>query len=250
MQAGEGSVGENCLGSGLVKPTPCRCHAVMPLQETTAAEPESLQGYWLGPACFTVVSPRAPEPSLSLRLEIAARQLRLRPEIAGALSAFREVAAYWRIPPRDRAAAEALVISVVRDGLAATIATESEALEPLVFPVAYNGPDLGEVADHCGLSEAEVATRHSNSVYTVAAIGFLPHFGYLQGMDTALGTPRRSSPRARVPEGAVGIAGTQTGVYPRESPGGWQVIGQVPAEAVRRLCPQLRPGRYVRFEAT
>lgn len=101
------------------------------------------------------------------------------------------------------------------------------------IPVVYggeHGPDLDLVARHCRMTPEEVVRRHSAASYTVAAIGFLPGFPYLLGLPDELATPRRATPRLRVPAGAVGIGAAQTGVYPRESPGGWNIIGRTGLE--------------------
>jgi len=97
------------------------------------------------------------------------------------------------------------------------------------IPVYYGGkygPDLTEVVRHTGLSPEEVIRLHSGAEYAVCFIGFLPGFPYLSGMDSRLATPRLATPRQLVPAGSVGIAGSQTGIYPLDSPGGWQIIGQ------------------------
>jgi len=99
------------------------------------------------------------------------------------------------------------------------------------IPVCYGGafgPDLAEVARHCRLSEAELVARHSGAEYRVYMLGFAPGFAYLGGLDPALAAPRRPTPRLKVPPGSVGIAGPQTGIYPLETPGGWQIIGRSP----------------------
>lgn len=93
------------------------------------------------------------------------------------------------------------------------------------IPVSYDGPDLPFVCDHLNLSKTEIIQKHTAPTYTVFAIGFLPGFLYLGGLDPDLFIPRKSKPRLRVPKGAVGIAGAQTGIYPQVSPGGWQLIG-------------------------
>ena len=106
-----------------------------------------------------------------------------------------------------------------------------------VVPVCYGGefgPDLAAVASHCGISEAEVIRLHTGGDYQVQAVGFAPGFPYLAGLPEALQTPRRTTPRTAVPAGAVGIGGAQTGIYPLESPGGWQLIGRTPLPLFRR----------------
>ncbi|AFK01566.1 Conserved hypothetical protein CHP00370 [Emticicia oligotrophica DSM 17448] len=98
------------------------------------------------------------------------------------------------------------------------------------IPVIYDGEDLAYVAKFHGLSEKEVIRFHTAPIYRVYMMGFLPGFAYMGGLDTRIATPRRSSPRTKVPEGSVGIAGNQTGIYPTESPGGWQLIGRTEVE--------------------
>ncbi len=109
------------------------------------------------------------------------------------------------------------------------------------IPVCYGGvfgPDLEEAAHHCGLSAAEMIRRHAEPLYPVYFLGFLPGFAYLGGLSPSLAVPRRSVPRLAVPAGAVGIAGEQTGIYPLQTPGGWQVIGRTP---LRLYDPRREP---------
>lgn len=123
----------------------------------------------------------------------------------------------------------------------------ADAVEILV---RYDGPDLADVARLTGLSEDEVVDAHTGQTWRVAFGGFAPGFGYLVGSDARLHVPRRHSARTAVPAGAVGLAGEFSGVYPRESPGGWQLIGTTSARmwALRRDPPALlRPGAEVRF---
>jgi KipI family sensor histidine kinase inhibitor len=118
------------------------------------------------------------------------------------------------------------------------------------LPVRYDGADLAEVARLAGLTESEVATRHSGREYRVAFCGFAPGFAYIAGGDPALRVPRRASPRTRVPAGSVGLADEFTGVYPREMPGGWQLIGRTDAvlwDLDRDPPVLLPPGTRVRF---
>ena len=109
------------------------------------------------------------------------------------------------------------------------------------IPVAYGGeygPDLGDVADHNGLSSQEVIDIHSGTGYRVFMLGFAPGFPYLGGMDERIACPRFQTPRVRVPAGSVGIAESQTGVYPNDSPGGWRIIGRTP---VKLFDPNAEP---------
>jgi KipI family sensor histidine kinase inhibitor len=119
--------------------------------------------------------------------------------------------------------------------------------------VVYDGEDLDAVAAHAGLDRAEVVAAHTNGEYVVAFCGFAPGFGYLDGLDERLHVPRREAPRTRVPAGAVAIADRFTAVYPRESPGGWQLIGRTDRMLwdVDRDPPALLvPGTRVRFVET
>ena len=119
-----------------------------------------------------------------------------------------------------------------------------------VVRVRYDGADLEEVAARAGITTAEVARLHARRTYTVALVGFLPGFAYLREVDPVIAAPRRGSPRARVPAGAVGIAGRYTGVYPFASPGGWNLLGTardfVAFDA--NLGSALALGDRVRFE--
>ncbi|SDU91344.1 sensor histidine kinase inhibitor, KipI family [Microlunatus sagamiharensis] len=127
----------------------------------------------------------------------------------------------------------------------------SAAEGPLVeVPVCYDGADLEEVARLVGLAPAEVVRRHTASPWTVAFTGFAPGFAYLAGGDPALDVPRRSEPRTSIPAGSVGLAGPFSGVYPRASPGGWQLVGRTGLTMwdLRRDEPALlAPGTRVRF---
>lgn len=120
----------------------------------------------------------------------------------------------------------------------------------VVIDVVYDGEDLDEVAALTGLSRSEVVAAHTQTPWRVGFAGFAPGFGYLVGGDERLNVPRRSEPRTKVPAGAVGLAGEFSGVYPRQSPGGWQLIGHTAAELwdVDRDPPALlTPGLWVQF---
>ncbi|WP_405511263.1 allophanate hydrolase subunit 1 [Streptomyces anulatus] len=129
-----------------------------------------------------------------------------------------------------------------------------EGREPVEIPVVYDGPDLDEVAALWGVPAGEVAALHSRTGFRVAFCGFAPGFGYLTGLPERLHVPRRTTPRTRIPAGAVALAGPYTGVYPRPSPGGWQIIGRTPDpgalwDPAREPAALLVPGTPVRFVA-
>jgi len=129
-----------------------------------------------------------------------------------------------------------------------------QAKEPVVISTVYGGqfgPDLEFVARHNGISVEEAISLHVTAVYLVYMIGFAPGFPYLGGLPGKIATPRLQAPRTRVPAGSVGIAGEQTGVYPVDSPGGWQLIGRTPLKLYdpgRENPVLLEPGDSVRFE--
>lgn len=136
------------------------------------------------------------------------------------------------------------------------IPVPAERTEPshadVVIDVVYDGTDLTEVAALTGLTAGEVVEAHTGTPWRVGFGGFAPGFAYLVGGDPRLQVPRRAEPRVRVPAGSVALAGEFSGVYPRESPGGWQLIGRTGAALwdVGRPQPALLvPGMWVRFRA-
>lgn len=160
-------------------------------------------------------------------------------------------------------------ITVIYDPLQLTLPSVAEHLQRLAslaedvapatervvdIPVCYCGEcglDLPWVAAYHGLTEEAVIDLHLRETYQVHMIGFLPGFPYLGGLMPALATPRKEEPRLQVPAGSVGLAGAQTGIYPVESPGGWQIIGRTPVSLFHpdQTPPtRLRPGDKVRFK--
>ena len=124
--------------------------------------------------------------------------------------------------------------------------------EPTVIDVVYDGADLAEVADRTGLTTAQVINAHTATPWQVGFGGFAPGFAYLVGGDPRLAVQRRSEPRSAVPAGAVGLADEFTGIYPRRSPGGWQLIGHTDVVLwdIDRPNPALlTPGMWVQFRA-
>ena len=157
-------------------------------------------------------------------------------------------------------------VAVHFDPLATDVAALTEAMLEAVdaapeardgalveVPVSYggdDGPDLRDVAAFAGLSESDVIDRHCAVEYRVFMLGFLPGYAYMGIVDEAIAAPRKTTPRTRVPAGSVGIAGRQTGIYPRQSPGGWQLIGRtsVPVfDPSRDPASLFAPGDRVRF---
>jgi len=131
----------------------------------------------------------------------------------------------------------------------------SDTARIITIPVSYGGefgPDLEFVAKHNSITEDEVVAIHTSIPYLVYMLGFAPGFPYLGGMSERIATPRLASPRVKIPAGSVGIAGKQTGIYPLESPGGWQLIGRTPLTLFDPLAKNpfvFAAGDYLQFTA-
>lgn len=157
----------------------------------------------------------------------------------------------------------ARTLLLITDPAAAPLASVEEAVrsakprsdlrdrsEHVDIPVTYDGEDLEEAAQLLECDVAELVRRHTSAEWTVAFCGFIPGFGYLTSPKWQVEVPRRSSPRTKVPPGAVGLAGGFSGIYPRQSPGGWQLIGRTGLtmfDPARDPAAILRPGVRVRF---
>lgn len=133
------------------------------------------------------------------------------------------------------------------------IKTEAGRKKVYEIPVCYGGeygPDIENIAKHAGLSVEEVIEIHSSRDYLIYMLGFLPGFTYLGGLDERLHTPRLANPRLKINAGSVGIGGSQTGIYPMDSPGGWQLMGMTPVKTydpTREVPILLEAGDYIRF---
>jgi len=131
--------------------------------------------------------------------------------------------------------------------------TELPPADIVQIPVLYGGdkgPDLDEVANRNGLNVSDVVSLHTGTDYLIYMMGFIPGFAYLGGMSEKIATPRKKTPRSAIPAGSVGIAGEQTGIYPLQSPGGWQIIGQTPVrlyDGNKETPILLKAGNYIRF---
>lgn len=148
------------------------------------------------------------------------------------------------------------VVESIWSELSDTPDVDAPQAREISIPVVYGGeygPDLDEIAEHTGLSSDDVIRRHHEATYTVGALGFAPGFAFLIGLPPELETPRRSSPRTRVPPGSVAIGGAQTGIYSFPTPGGWSLIGRTPRvmfDPERQSEDELRPGDRIRFVPT
>lgn len=143
--------------------------------------------------------------------------------------------------------------SRIKDLLRVEIKAGSERKKIFEIPVCYGGefgPDIKTIADHAGLTEEEVIEIHSSRDYLIYMLGFLPGFCYLGGLDERIFTPRLASPRIKIDAGSVGIGGSQTGIYPLDSPGGWQLMGKTPVKTYdpdREVPILVEAGDYIRF---
>ena len=166
------------------------------------------------------------------------------------------------LPGQRDLVAAARTVLVVLDRLATAgdaAALRGLSLEPAAvpveapgidLPVAFDGPDLGEVAELTARSVPALVETLTSTEFTVAFAGFAPGFAYLTGLPPELHVPRRATPRTRVPAGSVGLAGPFAGAYPRASPGGWQLVGRTDAvlfDVARNPPALLAPGARVRF---
>ena len=169
------------------------------------------------------------------------------PGVRDIVSTFRSVAVFF---DPLRADVAALAEAIGRASGAAPIIEEHPTIDVEVVYGGENGPDLAEVAAFAGCAPSDVIDRHASRTYRVFMLGFLPGFAYMGSVDDSIAAPRRATPRTRVPAGSVGIAGRQTGIYPVDSPGGWQIIGRTAMKVFDpdRNPPALfAPGDSVRF---
>jgi len=148
-----------------------------------------------------------------------------------------------------RTTLDAVAAAVRRTTPVAGAERSGDAVE---LPVHYDGADLADAAELLGLTPGQLVERHTSAAWTVAFCGFAPGFGYLVQPGGGWDVPRRATPRTKVPPGSVALAGEFSGVYPRESPGGWQLIGRTDVavfDLARDPAALLRPGTRVRFVA-
>lgn len=194
-----------------------------------------------------VIDPVVNERAITLASRIRAHQARGVRDVAPGYST---LGVHFDPLQTDLAALEHIIESEYADLAALETIVEREAIE---IPVTYGGaggPDLDAVAALAGCSAAEVITRHSRRTYRVYMLGFVPGFAYMGRVDQSIAAPRHRVPREKVPAGSVGIAGLQTGVYPFDSPGGWQLIGHtatVMFDPARDRPSLLAAGDVVRF---
>lgn len=208
-----------------------------------------------GDAALLIRWPQRIAPELNAQVQALAADLTQKP-LSGVLETVPSYSSLAVIMEPRFAAIEGAadeLTAALHDRLQKLKMSERAAGRLITIPVCYggaDGPDLEEVAERTGLPVDEVIARHSGAEYRVAMLGFLPGFPYLMGLDPRLAVGRKETPRVRVPAGSVAIGGSQTGVYPCESPGGWQLIGRTQVslfDASARAPALLAPGDRVRF---
>jgi len=206
-----------------------------------------------GDAAFVVEFEARIDPSVNARAIRLAEALQAAcvPGVLDVVPTFRSVAIYF-----DPLHTNSDVLFARVEAEAAKPSSDTGTVRPAVrVPVCYGGelgPDLAAVAAFSHLSEAEVIAAHTARTYRAFMVGFVPGFAYLGIVEERIAMPRRDTPRVRVPIGSVGIAGVQTGIYPMETPGGWQLVGRTPLKPFDPDRPEpflIKAGDAVQFYA-
>ena len=196
------------------------------------------------------------EPIHNTRALAVAQRLRgLQPPwLRDVVPAYASLAVFFDCDSIDDADPHAFVAAVLRSCVDAGTGVEQASARTVDIPVCYDGdmaPDLADAAAELGLGIDELIHRHCTADYSVAMIGFAPGFPYLFGLPKSLALPRLATPRTRVPAGSVAIGGNQAGIYPRENPGGWRLLGRTPLtlfDPARTAPSLLVPGDRIRFQ--
>ena len=204
------------------------------------------QARWMGLSCLELELQMDLSSRLFASLSAAAEEAGRLGLAVAAVASYRSIAFYWEEAVLEREEREEGCQKFLFDFMEG--ADFEEGADCIRVPVRYGGEDLARVAEYHGMEEEAVIRTHSDALYCVASVGFVPGFAYLYGLPAALETPRLGAPKVSVPAGALGIGGAQTGIYPGGSPGGWNLIGQVEEAICRDLCPRLRVGDQLQFE--
>jgi KipI family sensor histidine kinase inhibitor len=205
-----------------------------------------------GDSAWLIELPDRLDPDVNARaLDIAARiQSAHLPAVSDIVVGYRTVMVYVRpLVERTAPVIGTLEHMLVEQRPADVVTGERLLTIPICYGGAW-GPDLDDVAAFARMPPAEVVRRHAAREYRVYMVGFVPGFAYMAEVDPSIAAPRRGSPRLRVPKGSVGIANGQTGIYPDETPGGWNIIGRCPLRPYDPLRDEpflLRAGDRVRF---
>ncbi|MDR2505605.1 MAG: 5-oxoprolinase subunit PxpB [Oscillospiraceae bacterium] len=208
-----------------------------------------------GDRAFTVRFGDKIDPAVNDRVASLAESLARKP-IDGVIEFVPTYAALLVIISPERLSLKRAISAVSRrvKRLSDSSSLTANSSSTVELPVCYGGKygeDIQFVADHAGLTTDEVIRVHTEPVYRVYMLGFMPGFPYLGGLDERIETPRLETPRAVIPAGSVGIGGKQTGVYPLASPGGWRLIGRTPVklyDSARANPVLLKAGDFVKFK--
>lgn len=205
----------------------------------------------MGDAALLIELGSALDVALNARVHALARQMETVKGVTGVVPGYTTLLVEYD----PEMSSEEALSEQIRRALELQTDAEQEPARVVEIPVHYGGafgPDLEFVARHNGLSPKDVIQIHTSGLYQVFMIGFAPGFPYLGIVEDSIAAPRLESPRKRVPAGSIGIAGRQTGIYPRESPGGWRLIGRTDVKLFDPLSEPpvlLRAGDSVRFVA-
>lgn len=203
----------------------------------------------IGDTCLSIEFPNEISPEVNAMIRTMAKVLNDVDEIQEIVPTYRTILVQYdalRISYGE-------MVAKLKELEQSALTGSSEEARIIKIPTVYGGEygeDLGNVCEHNKLSEEEVISIHSSTDYLLYMLGFTPGFPYLGGMSEKIATPRLKSPRTAIPAGSVGIAGSQTGIYPIQSPGGWQLIGRTPLRLYDPHSDQpflLQAGDYLRF---
>lgn len=179
----------------------------------------------MGDSCLSIVFKETIDPAINARCIAIAASLASNAGLRDVVPTYNAVTVHFDPLHTDRNSLERELRRLAADE---SVVAEREP-KPVEIAVTYggeSGPDLASVAEFGGCSEQDAVRLHTGTVYRVYMIGFLPGFAYMGSVDPRIAMPRLETPRMRVAEGSVGIAGVQTGIYPCETPGGWRIIGR------------------------
>jgi inhibitor of KinA len=207
-----------------------------------------------GDACLSIVFEEGIDPQINAHCVALAVELDRR-RLAGVrdvVPAYHTVAVHFDPQKIRRSALQQNLLEAIRDVAVDTPVAPSPPVQISVIYGGEAGPDLASVAAFASCAEEDVIRLHTENVYRVYMLGFLPGFAYLGSVDPRIAIPRLSTPRLRVPAGSVGIAGAQTGIYPFDTPGGWRIIGRTSVKLFdpsRHEPSMLKAGDRVQFVA-
>ncbi|MCM3881730.1 MAG: 5-oxoprolinase subunit PxpB [Vicinamibacterales bacterium] len=208
----------------------------------------------IGDRCLSIVFEEQIDPRVNAKCVAVAAELCRRglSGVRDVVPTYHTVAVHFDPGQVARAVLERRLVETIRDVDGGDAATESEPVRISVIYGGEEGPDLASVAEFAGASEEEVVRLHTGTIYRAYMLGFLPGFAYLGSVNPRIAAPRLGTPRLRVAEGSVGIAGAQAGIYPCETPGGWRIIGRTPVklfDSTRHEPSMLKAGDRVQFVA-